>query len=219
MAMISSVKRDARRRMVTTTAKLLQRQGYHGTGINQIVTEAEAPKGSLYFHFPGGKEQLAAEAIAASAAYLDRALLACERPTAAESLDLYVAEAAGMLERSNFHDGCPIATVTLEVGPTSEMIGDACAEAVELMVTRLAGWLERDGFTASVARRARRAGLCRDRGRAHLRQGAPLGSTAHNAAPSTPRATRPPRSQSLILPDELSDRETWSRGDHISAPR
>jgi TetR/AcrR family transcriptional repressor of lmrAB and yxaGH operons len=150
--MLSPVKRDARRRMVTTTAKLLQRQGYHGTGINQIVAEAEAPKGSLYFHFPGGKEQLAAEAIAASAAYLDHALLACERPTAAECVDLYVAEAAGLMERSNFHDGCPIATVTLEVGPTSELIGDACAEAIELLVTRLAGWLERDGFTASVAR-------------------------------------------------------------------
>ena len=80
---VSQMKRDARRRMVVTTAKLLQRQGYNGTGLNQIVAEAEAPKGSLYFHFPGGKEQLAAEAIAASAAYLDAGLRACERATRA----------------------------------------------------------------------------------------------------------------------------------------
>ena len=138
--------------MVTTTAKLLRRQGYHGTGLNQIVAEAEAPKGSIYFHFPGGKEQLAAEAIAASAAYLDAAMVSCERSTAAESIDAYIVAAAGALERSNYAEGCPIATVALEVGATSKMIGDACADAVELLVERLSGWLERDGFTASEAR-------------------------------------------------------------------
>lgn len=138
--------------MVTTTAKLLRRQGYFGTGLNQIVAEAEAPKGSLYFHFPGGKEQLAAEAIAASAAYLDAAMLACERTTARESLELYIAEAASLLERSNYTEGCPIATVVLEVAPTSRMIGDACAEAIELLLTRLTGWLARDGWDAGTAR-------------------------------------------------------------------
>jgi AcrR family transcriptional regulator len=146
------VTHDTRRRMVTTTAKLLRRQGYHATGLNQIVAEAEAPKGSIYFHFPGGKEQLAAEAIAASAAYLDKALLACERATALESLDQYVAEAANVLQRTNFADGCPIATVVLEASITSAALGEACADAVELLLTRVTGWLERDGFSTDAAR-------------------------------------------------------------------
>jgi AcrR family transcriptional regulator len=139
--------------MVTTTGKLLRRQGYHATGLNQIVAEAEAPKGSIYFHFPGGKEQLAAEAIAASAAYLDKGLLACERATALESLDRYVSEAANVLERTNYADGCPIATVILEAAVTSDALGKACADAVELLLSRVTGWLERDGFSADVARR------------------------------------------------------------------
>jgi TetR/AcrR family transcriptional repressor of lmrAB and yxaGH operons len=146
------MKRDARRRMVTTTAKLLRRQGYFGTGLNQIVAEAEAPKGSLYFHFPGGKEQLAAEAITASAAYLDAAMLACEGRTARESLERYLAEAATVLERSNYTEGCPIATVVLEVAPTSPVIGAACARAIELLLARVTGWLERDGWEAAAAR-------------------------------------------------------------------
>jgi TetR/AcrR family transcriptional repressor of lmrAB and yxaGH operons len=137
---------------VVTTAKLLRRQGYHGTGLNQIVAEADAPKGSMYFHFPGGKEQLAAEAIRASAEYLDRALLACEGPTALASLERWVAEVAKALERSNFEDGCPIATVALEASTSSEALGDACAEAVERLLGRVAGWLERDGFSRSAAR-------------------------------------------------------------------
>ena len=138
--------------MVVTTAKLMRRQGYYGTGLNQIVAEAEAPKGSMYFHFPGGKEQLAAEAIGASAAYIDAGLRACERGTALESLDTYVAEAARVLEASDFADGCPIATVALEVGTTSKVIGDACADAVEVLLSRVAGWLERDGFPPQAAR-------------------------------------------------------------------
>jgi TetR/AcrR family transcriptional repressor of lmrAB and yxaGH operons len=138
--------------MVIATAKLLRRQGYYGTGLNQIVAEAEAPKGSIYFHFPGGKEQLAVEAIAASATYLDRGLLACERPTALESLDAYVIEIAGVLERTNYTDGCPIATVVLEAAVASPALGEACASAVELLLSRIAGWLERDGYSANAAR-------------------------------------------------------------------
>jgi TetR/AcrR family transcriptional repressor of lmrAB and yxaGH operons len=138
--------------MVITTAKLMRRQGYHGTGLNQIVAEAAAPKGSMYFHFPGGKEQLAAEAIAASAAYLDAAMVASEGSTTLESLDRYLVAAGGKLERSDYTDGCPLATVVLEIAPTSTVIGDACADAIELLLARLAEWLERDGFSADRAR-------------------------------------------------------------------
>jgi TetR/AcrR family transcriptional repressor of lmrAB and yxaGH operons len=138
--------------MIVTTAKLLRRQGYHATGVNQIVAESGAPKGSMYFHFPGGKEQLAAEAISASADYLDAGLRACERATALESIDLYIAEAANLLERTDFADGCPIATVVLEVTPTSPEIAAACAEAVERLLARVTGWIERDGVAPDIAR-------------------------------------------------------------------
>jgi TetR/AcrR family transcriptional repressor of lmrAB and yxaGH operons len=138
--------------MVTTTAKLMRRQGYYATGLNQIVAESGAPKGSIYFHFPGGKEQLAAEAIAASAAYLDRGMRACERETALASLDLYVTEAGNLLERTDFAEGCPIATVILEAAIASPALGKACADAVEALLGRVTGWLERDGFPPETAR-------------------------------------------------------------------
>ena len=55
-----------RERIVDVSADLMRRQGYAATGVKQIVTAAQAPFGSLYHHFPGGKEQLGAEAIRAS---------------------------------------------------------------------------------------------------------------------------------------------------------
>jgi len=54
--------KDTRTRMIETTARLLQHRGYHGTSLNDILEQSGAPRGSLYFHFPGGKDQLAIEA-------------------------------------------------------------------------------------------------------------------------------------------------------------
>lgn len=107
---------DSRARFVETTAALLQRQGYHATGLSQVIKESGAPKGSLYFHFPGGKEELAQAALEYSSeqmhAELHRIVAEAAGPGAAI---IGVTEAlADQLEASGFLDGCPVATVALE---------------------------------------------------------------------------------------------------------
>ena len=59
---------DTKDRFIDVSADLLRRQGYASTGVNQIVRTAKAPLGSLYHHFPGGKEELGAAAIRRSGA-------------------------------------------------------------------------------------------------------------------------------------------------------
>ncbi|WP_042907161.1 TetR/AcrR family transcriptional regulator, partial [Mycobacterium avium] len=53
-----------RERFLTAATGLFRRQGYSGTGLKQIVAESRAPLGSLYHFFPGGKQDLAVQAIA-----------------------------------------------------------------------------------------------------------------------------------------------------------
>ena len=65
---------DTRERIIRTAAELFRRQGYDGTGLNQILDVSGAPRGSLYFHFPGGKRQLAVEAVAASGELLGKGM-------------------------------------------------------------------------------------------------------------------------------------------------
>ena len=143
--------RDTRQRMVLATSKLLQRKGFHGTGLNQILAEADAPKGSMYFHFPGGKDELAAEAIRESGDYVDRALRAHEAASALQALDSYLTDLGAALERSGFVAGCPIATAALEVGATTPQVGDACHAAFEKLIGRVAGWIEADGADPAIA--------------------------------------------------------------------
>ncbi|MEK4661127.1 TetR/AcrR family transcriptional regulator [Priestia sp. FSL H7-0729] len=58
-----SEKSNARESIVSTAARLFFSQGYHATGLNQIIKESSTPKGSLYHYFPHGKEELAHECI------------------------------------------------------------------------------------------------------------------------------------------------------------
>lgn len=118
---------------VQTTQQLLRRQGYAATGLGEIVARSGAPKGSLYFHFPGGKEELAIAAMERSAAQLRDAMAAILNSS--EDLDeaigrLIGALAAG-LEQSDFADGCPIATVALETASDSEPMRAAAQAAFD----------------------------------------------------------------------------------------
>ena len=65
-----------RAKLVEITAELIQRQGLRATGLNQIIARSGAPRGSLYHHFSGGKEELAASALATAAVQWRSELLA-----------------------------------------------------------------------------------------------------------------------------------------------
>jgi len=60
MAKISSARED----LIVAAVELFGERGYEGVGVAELLTKANAPRGSLYFHFPGGKEQIGAEAVA-----------------------------------------------------------------------------------------------------------------------------------------------------------
>lgn len=119
--------------MIETTARLLQHRGYHGTSLNDILAESGAPRGSLYFHFPGGKDALAAKAtrgaIELATAALNEALAAATTP--AEGVRLYYEGAADLLVESDFTFGCPVAPVILDAAGGVPELEALCREAFE----------------------------------------------------------------------------------------
>ncbi|MFG3052824.1 TetR/AcrR family transcriptional regulator [Kitasatospora sp. NPDC048239] len=120
-----------RERIVRATSRLLRRQGYEGTGIKQISREAEATLGSVYHFFPGGKQELAAEAIRHGdqefAELLRQGLAAVDDP--ADAVVVCTRLLAEGLRESGWQDGCPITTTALETVGRAPAIEEAVAEA------------------------------------------------------------------------------------------
>jgi AcrR family transcriptional regulator len=145
---------STRERIVDSSAELFRRQGYAATGVKQIVTEAQAPFGSLYHFFPGGKEQLGAEAIRTSGAIYEMLIPAVfgPAPDVVTGVRAFFAGAAEHLRETDYADACPIATVALEVSSRSETLRQACAEVFESWISAGAQVYAPAGLTPAKAR-------------------------------------------------------------------
>ncbi|MGI8411940.1 MAG: TetR/AcrR family transcriptional regulator [Solirubrobacteraceae bacterium] len=128
-----------RERILYAAAELFRRQGYTGTGLKQVVAEAHAPFGSLYHHFPGGKQQLADEVIRVGGAFFQDLVTAIydAEPTADAAVRAVFLGAAETLEATDFQDACPIAAIALEVASTSDNLRRATADVFELWTAAL----------------------------------------------------------------------------------
>jgi TetR/AcrR family transcriptional repressor of lmrAB and yxaGH operons len=126
---LEAMAKETRRRIITKAAELLQRGGYHGTGVHQLSVSGSLPRGSLYFHFPGGKEEVAAAALNYAGEQFRAALEQTfySAPTVGASLVAVLRALGQRLQASEWRDGSPIATTTLEVASDSELIRTICS--------------------------------------------------------------------------------------------
>jgi len=127
---------STRDHILDTTCDLLEKQGYHATGLNQIVEESGAPKGSLYYYFPDGKEGLTAEAIERAGAAVRERIRAslAEIEDAPEAVRSFILTVAGHVEASGWRAGGPITTVAMETATSSERLSEACRQAYQSWV-------------------------------------------------------------------------------------
>jgi AcrR family transcriptional regulator len=114
----------SRERMIEAAIDLLRGYGLSGAGINDIVRESAAPKGSVYHFFPGGKLQIAAEALAVYAgrveAFIDAALAG--RRSNAERVHALFEAFARRAEDGGFVRSCPVGTVGLDLAEGGESL-------------------------------------------------------------------------------------------------
>ncbi|WP_329019268.1 TetR/AcrR family transcriptional regulator [Streptomyces sp. NBC_01601] len=135
-------KPDTRTRIQGAAAVLFRRHGYSATGLKRIAAEADAPFGSIYHFFPGGKQQLAEDMIRTSGTEYGRMVLALldSVPDPAESLEHAFDAAADDLAAADYADACPIGTVALEVASSNDVLRIATAEVFEEWVGTATGW-------------------------------------------------------------------------------
>jgi AcrR family transcriptional regulator len=141
-------------RIIDSSAELFRRQGYAATGVKDIVQAANAPFGSIYHFFPGGKEQLGAETIRSSGRlYLELfATIAMQAPDVISAVGDFFAGAAETLQETDYSDACPIATVALEVASTSEPLRQATAEVFDSWISGATEYFAGAGIQRDSAR-------------------------------------------------------------------
>lgn len=124
--------KELREKLLDQGVALLMEQGYHGTGLKELVQKVGVPKGSFYNYFPS-KEAFSAEVvkhyiepfIRQLDAHLQRGGVSAEA-----ALKAYFNELIEETERRNFKGGCLLGNLIGEIGDTSDLCQASLREAV-----------------------------------------------------------------------------------------
>jgi len=144
---------DSKAKTLTAAAKLFRQQGYHGTALHDILATGGSPRGSLYFHFPKGKEEIGEAALTLAGEAVRQAIaLAAETSDNTEVFLVRIVRGmAADLERSDYKEGCPIATTALETAAQSKVLGAATRNAFQKWELEIKRGLFRFGMPAGDA--------------------------------------------------------------------
>ncbi len=125
-----SNKINTKEKLIETASKLFEIKGYYATGLNEILAESGAPKGSLYYHFPKGKEQLALESIISEGEKIrfkiQNALDSIENPV--DAIVANIENVATVIDNEYKTKDMSIGLIALETYLTSEVLRRACEE-------------------------------------------------------------------------------------------
>jgi AcrR family transcriptional regulator len=140
--------------MVQSAAVLMREHGLAGTSFREVLEHSGAPRGSIYHHFPEGKNQLVEEAVQAAAAF-GRGLIdkgAADGDPAA-ALHLFVEFWRATLEGSDYRAGCPVVAVAVEARTDEPQLTAAAAAAFASWRDALMEGLRAQGASPAKARR------------------------------------------------------------------
>lgn len=137
---------DSKQRIEVAAAGLLARHGYHGFGLKKLSEVAGLPYGSIYHHFPGGKEEIAVGAITGTGVVVGRMISQASGDVFATTATVFDVMAE-QLVASDWTDGCPVGTPALDGGSDVERVRIACVSAFESMAQSFADLLVELGLS------------------------------------------------------------------------
>jgi AcrR family transcriptional regulator len=142
---------DARRKMVESAVTLLATRGLQGTAFSDVLERSGAPRGSIYHHFPNGKDQLVDAAVALAGDRALRVLDLVDGPAPADVTRFFLDLWREVLQRSQLRAGCAVLAVT--VATDSPDLRAHAADVFRAWRARLAELFVARGVDPSAAER------------------------------------------------------------------
>ena len=142
---------DTRTRILQAAQRLFRKRGYHATGLNDILELAEAPKGSMYHHFPAGKEEIGVYVIQNITTGL-LGLFAQSRARSTQAMLQQVGEQLVIVAEKTKFEICALYSAFVAERKTSPLLGEAVAAAYGEMLDALQARMVQDGMSVRVAR-------------------------------------------------------------------
>lgn len=142
-------KNNSREKILNTATKLFQINGFSATGLNEILKESKSPKGSLYYYFPDGKEQLALEAIQlASKSIIERLGITLSKYSdPIEAIKYLISNIINDLKEENKLQNISISLIALETYSSNERLRKACKDAFTALSNVYTHKLIESGFS------------------------------------------------------------------------
>jgi TetR/AcrR family transcriptional regulator, lmrAB and yxaGH operons repressor len=137
--------------MVESAASLIGAHGVNSTSFAEVIAHSGAPRGSIYHHFPGGKQQLALDAIEWTSAQILAHIESCPASTPRGVLQWFIDLWRRVVETSRGSSGCAVAGVAIDTAAGEEILGPVRA-AFESWTDALSERLEASGLNKQKAR-------------------------------------------------------------------
>ncbi|GAM98149.1 transcriptional regulator of TetR family [alpha proteobacterium U9-1i] len=149
MAKLSTAKTD----LIDAAVELFRQRGYAGVGVADLLAAANAPRGSLYFHFPGGKEEIGVEAVRR---FGDEATGRFRSLTESgvdmiEFIDRTFRYVAREAKTHRYEISCPLLAVASDVGADTPELGLAVRYVLASWEQEVARAAEQRGYTHDAA--------------------------------------------------------------------
>lgn len=143
------MKRNTKEDIIRAAASLMQKKGYFGTGLNEIIKESGAPRGSIYYHFPNGKEQIAEAAVK----WTEQFVLSLIKEQlgkyddALSAIKMFILDSADRFEENEYFTGVPIAALVLETSSQSSRLKECCHHAFEVWSEAFTKKISESGYS------------------------------------------------------------------------
>ncbi|MFI0776649.1 TetR/AcrR family transcriptional regulator [Streptomyces sp. NPDC021212] len=140
--------------MIVSAAALLREHGASATSIDRVLAHSGAPRGSVYYHFPGGRAQLIDEAVALAGDFVAGLIdAATQADDPVRAVDAFFALWRDRLVESGFRAGCPIVAVAVETNDDAPQLARSAAAVFARWQEALAALFVRHGLTEERGRR------------------------------------------------------------------